>query len=705
MKRLSTTTALLLAVLGLAGSGAQARQHSKPPPTLVESASIHFEPLDGPRRFGASGPTFGILLKGAGATVALTTPPRRGALLPDRAPRLRGIVRMRLLGSRPGVVPRGVGRLPGTTTDASGADPKAWRTGIPSYSAVLYRAIYPGIDLSYEAAGDLLRIRFLIRPSARPGSIRFSTRGPVRMLRMRAAGRQQRGTGRVRVPARLVRRRGALALRLGRHDSDRPVVVDVVVDVESGRSYGGAAATDVVLDDAGNAYVSGAYWKTWVSESRERWHRTFVASLTKLSPEGTPLFRTYLHGGGALAVAVDPHGAAYLTGAAYLKEFPVTPDAFQREPHEQDGWTDAFVTKIGPRGEVLYSTRLGGGTTDLGRGIDADADGNAYVTGMTTPYHQDTPFPTTPGAFKGPPGPREDGNHDAFVTKIDPTGSRLVYSTYLGGTFFDDGFGIEAAPDGGAVVAGYGGWAECGPDPTCGPDAVPFPTTPGAYQEKVRGVHDAFVARLDSRGSRLIYSTLVGGSGTDGALDLALGPDGTAYVTGYTGPGYGPPFSDDFPTTANAFQPTWRHTAWVGAGFLSAIGSEGTTLEYSSFISNSCWESGESVSLDPAGHVYVAGMTCSADFPTTPDAFQRTPGGGRDGFVLSPELDRPALRYASYVGESADEIAVGMAAGRGQAFVVGSAGQSGHFFYKSPFQDPFAEASSAPLFKQVPIPR
>ena len=176
-------------------------------------------------------------------------------------------------------------------------------------------------------------------------------------------------------------------------------------------------------------------------------------------------------------------------------------------------------------------------------------------------------------------------------------------------------------------------------------------------------------------------------------------------MTGYTGPGYGPPFKNDFPTTANAFQPIWRHTAWVGAGFVSAIGSEGTTLEYSSFISNSCWEGGQSVSLDPAGHVYVAGMTCSADFPTTRDAFQRTLGGGRDGFVLSPDLDGPALRYSTYVGEQADENAVGVAAGRGQAFVVGSAAQSGHIFFKSQFSDPFAEASAAPLFRQMPIPR
>ena len=83
----------------------------------------------------------------------------------------------------------------------------------------------------------------------------------------------------------------------------------------------------------------------------------------------------------------DNHGGAYLTGAAYLKDFPVTPDAFQREPHEGDESSDAFVTKIGRRGEIVYSTRLGSGNRDLGRGIDADADGNAYVTGMTTPFH------------------------------------------------------------------------------------------------------------------------------------------------------------------------------------------------------------------------------------------------------------------------------------------------------------------------------
>src|SRR5438309_281207 len=295
---------------------------------------------------------------------------------------------------------------------------------------------------------------------------------------------------------------------------------------------------------------------------------------------------------------------------------------------------------------LSYSTYLGGSDFDAAGGIAVDSAGNAFVTGDTSSAN----FPTTSGAFQTTYG----GNSDAFVTKLNPTGSALIYSTYLGGSGDDIGFGIAVDSAGNAFVAGI-------------TDSANFPTTPGAFQTTYGGGSingDGFVAKLNPTGSALIYSTYLGGSGDDLGFGIAVDSAGNAYVTGLTD-------SANFPTTPGAFQTTY------GGGnadaFVTKLNPTGSALIYSTYLGGSGEEGGKGIAVDSAGNAYVTGLTDSANFPTTPGAFQTTYGGGNsDAFVTKLNPTGSALIYSTYLGGSGGEEPSGIAVdSAGNAFVAG----------------------------------
>jgi hypothetical protein len=259
------------------------------------------------------------------------------------------------------------------------------------------------------------------------------------------------------------------------------------------------------------------------------------------------------------------------------------------------------VTKFNRAGsQLVFSTCLGGSQGELGEGIAVDSAGAVYATGVTS----STDFPTTEGAFD----PSCD-LADAYVTKLNRAGRHLVYSTCLGGSRADGGNGVAVDSAASAFVTGY----------TNGPD---FPTTPGAFDTTLNnepGQWDAWVARLNPRGSKLVYSTYLGGKGFDRGHELAVAASGEASVTGIV-------YSSDFPTTPNAFDRTFNGSP---DAFLTSLNATGSVLVYSSFLGGSslAGEEGRGVALDRAGNAYVTGGTSSTDFPTTPDAFDRSCGG------------------------------------------------------------------------------
>src|SRR5713226_9516189 len=226
------------------------------------------------------------------------------------------------------------------------------------------------------------------------------------------------------------------------------------------------------------------------------------------------------------------------------------------------------VSKLNSSGSaLLYSTYLGGSSDAVGQGIAVDSSGNAYVTG----YTQSSNFPTTAGALQTTFG----GLADAFVSKLNSSGSALVYSTYLGGGSTDFGFGIAVDSSGGAYVTGY-------------TQSSNFPATAGALQTSFGGVPDAFVSKLNSSGSALVYSTYLGGSSFDSGQGIAVDSSGDAYVTGYTS-------SSNFPATAGALQTTFGGGA---DAFVSKLNSGGSALVYSTYLGGSSFDFGFGIAVD-----------------------------------------------------------------------------------------------------------
>ncbi len=324
--------------------------------------------------------------------------------------------------------------------------------------------------------------------------------------------------------------------------------------------------------------------------------------MTKLDPTGKLVYSTYLGDTGSeegSGIAVDGARNAYVVGFTDSINFPTTTGAFQGA--FRGGFEDAFVTKLDPTGAALvYSTYLGGTGFDEGSGIAVDGAGNAYVTGLTL----SPDFPKSSGAFQ----PSSGGGIDAFVTKLDPTGAALVYSTYLGGTDFDEGDGIAVDATGNAYVTGL-------------TFSTNFPTTTGAFKVTFGGVRDAFVTKLDPTGAALVYSTYLGGSGEDSGFGIAVDKAGSAYVTGET-------FSADFPTTAGALQPGGDNDD----AFVTKLDPTGAALVYSTFLGGSSSDFGFGIAVDADGNAYVTGVTNSPDFPTL-QAFQASFRGTGDSFV------------------------------------------------------------------------
>jgi hypothetical protein len=373
--------------------------------------------------------------------------------------------------------------------------------------------------------------------------------------------------------------------------------------------FGGSdsdAGNGIAVDLQGNAYVVGITFSVDLPTTPSALHPfrgQTDAFVMKLNRDGSELvYSTYLGGAepdSGTSIAVDAAGRAFVTGDTSSVDFPTTPGAVQTI---NAGRTDGFVASLSRSGATLrYSTYLGGSAIENAADIDIDAAGHAFVTGST----RSADFPTTPGAFQ----PDADGLSDeAFVAKLNRSGTALVYSTHLGSINNNDyGFGIAVDAFGHAYVTGA----------TSSSD---FPTTPGAFDRT--GSDDAFVTKLNRAGSGLLYSTYLGGSGQDWGSDIAVDLKGNAYVLGSTR-------SADFPT-ARAFQRTF---GGIFDAFVTKLDRTGSTLAYSTYLGGSDLDDGMAIALDWAGNAYVTGNTSSDDLPTTAGSFQPLLGGDRDAFV------------------------------------------------------------------------
>lgn len=587
---------------------------------------------------------------------------------------------LRFVGATPSVAIEGQERAPGVANFLRGADPARWHTDVPRYARIVYRDLWPGIDLVVRARAAELKYEFVVRPGARPSDIRLAYAGADRVTLDRdgallvetAVGTvrdaapvswQDVGGERIPVESRYLPPRAdgeasSYGFAVGAYDPAEPLVIDPGVDYST--FLGGSSmdrAGGVAVDSAGNAYVVGTTQSTDFPTTTGAFDRTFSGGLTdvfvaKLDAAGSGLvYATYIGGvptplrrgtGDNLefgrAVAVDAGGNAYVTGVTDSSDFPTTGDAFQPALNvTPDMATDAFVAKLNPSGSgFVYSTFLGGSGYDDGWAIAVDGEGNAYVTGDTG----SSDLPVTPGAAQSGAG----GGRDAFVTKLNATGSTIVYSTHLGGADNEVGNGIALDGSGAAHVVG-------------GTRSADFPATPGALQPSHNGgdfatLFDAFATKLDGMGA-LVYSTFLGGSNIDIANGVAVDGAGQAYVVGSTS-------STEFPTTAGAFDTASR------GGFVAKLDASGSALVYSTFLGGA---GAAAVAVDADDQAWVVG-TASAGAPTTPDAFAPQNGGGSDAWLAQLSQDGSALRFATFLGGGNSDNGVDVALGGGGAVYV-----------------------------------
>lgn len=425
---------------------------------------------------------------------------------------------------------------------------------------------------------------------------------------------------------------------------------------------GGVDADDglaITVDSRGDVYLAGRTASPDFPTTSGAYDVTLNggvdAFVAKFSADGSTLLYSTLIGGAGLddadSIVVDQSGNAYIRGVTRSTDFPTTQGSFDTS---FNGGFDTYVTKISADGSTLvYSTFLGSTGFDSGSGIAIDRQGSAYVTGLTG----SSDFPTTPGAFDttfegegGPLPPPFGGDFDAYVTKLTPDGSDLAYSSFLGGSAFEAGLGIAVSPEGDAYVVG----------PTLSSD---FPTTSSSFDSTLNGGADAFVTKLTRDGSALVYSALLGGSGFEDALGVAIGEGGNAYLTGGTE-------SSDFPTTGGTTDRTFNgaRDAWV-----AEVSADGSTLTYSTFVGGSEYESAHGIAVDPHGDVHIAGMTESADFPTTTGASDSSFNGAGDGFYTKLPLGGSSPAYSTFLGGAGVDDGADVAVGpTGEAYVGGS---------------------------------
>src|ERR1700722_13801248 len=481
-----------------------------------------------------------------------------------------------------------------------GNDPNRWRTSVPNFEKIRYVAIYPGIDLVYYGREGNVEYDWILSPGADSRRIRMVFEGADRLR---------------------IDRNGDLVIKVGKNEYRH--------------------RKPVAYQEAGSKRIEIA--GAWNLHDKEGSFRLGPYDHEKpLTIDPTLAYATYLGGTGtdyAYAVAVDSAGNTYITGGAGSTDFPTT----SPEQGARDGQNDVFITKINAAGTAkIYSTYLGGGGVDEGKGIAVDSAGNAYVTGSAGSFD----FP-----LKNPIQGIYGGSGDVFVTKIDAAGAALVYSTYLGGNSQDYGTAIAVDLAGIAYVAGVTFSANF-------PTVSPFQSAKGALE-------DAFVAKINAAGSAWVYSTYLGGNDADEAYGIAADAAGNAYVTGKT-------FSTNFP-----LQSAIRSAVVAGDAFVTKINPTGSALVFSTYFGGSAADTGNAIAVDSTG-VYVAGSSVSLDLPVV-NAFQPRIGGpGQDDvFVAKLNPSGSALIYCTYLGGGSSDEAYGVAVdAAGNAWITGRTNSS-----------------------------
>lgn len=599
----------------------------------------------------------------------------RASCLRHRAGRSE-LMRMALVGANSSAQTFGLDQLPGKVNYFLGNDSSKWLSNINTYAKVQYKDVYPGVDLIYYGNQGELEYDLIVAPQIDP-----------KIISLRFDGAQKMEV-----------------------DSDGNLILQVdgvsVFQMEKPLVYQNSG------DD--RKEITSSYL---IENNQVTFQVGNYDTSRPLVIDPVLVYSTLVGGSGddaGYAIAVNGAGNAYVTGDTNSTNFPrVGPLRVSKRS------TDIFITRLSSDGaKILSSTYLGGSDADVAYGIAVDPSGNIYVTGDTS--SKDFPLANAlQSKIGGPDSP------DIFVTKLSADGSRLVYSTYVGGTNGDRGNGIAVDASGNAYIAGF-------------TNSTDFPTSHPFQPRFAGGNADAVILKLNPGGSALIYSTYYGGGNDRPDIATAVATDsvGNAYVTGFTnaadfptikpiqqfagptdvfiaklGPTGSPIYStplggnaDDegmgiavdssgnvyitgetesiqFPTTAGALSRScvvvstrgpMRQICQGGEGFVTKLKADGSSLVYSTYLNGVGFETGRSIAVDASGSAYVTGFTGSSDF-TTVNPLQSTFGGGKyDAFVLKLNPSGSALEFSTFLGGRGDEGGYGIAVDRAaNAYVLG----------------------------------
>jgi hypothetical protein len=602
-------------------------------------------------------------------------------LLDGRAVRSPVAPRWQLVGAK-SVEPVGGETFPHTVSFFRGNDPAKWRANVPAYRDLRYREVLQGVDLRVESREHGFEYTFHVEPHAKP-ELRFRYDG-ITGLEKSLTGdlivRTATGHFTESRPVSFqfindVKHEVASSFDLissneyrivvGSYDERHELVIDPVLDWST---FLGGSQSDLIRDvkvgPDGHLVVIGDTLSTDLPDGGAGFSTGPVAAedafVAKVTADGTQLiWLGYLAGSmsdipGFKGLALDGAGHVYVAGRTESPNFPVTTGAVLA------GASDVFVSKIASDGSaLLFSTLLGGANHDWGWGIALDAAANVLLTGFTL----SADFPAL-NAFDATFG----GARDVFVTKLNPAGA-VLWSSFLGGADEERPAAIRAAANGDVVIFGD----------TSSSD---FPVTAGAFDTTLGGANDAFVTRIQSDGSQILWSTFLGGSANENDLatqagawflswgrgDMQVDNAGNILVGGQT-------FSADFPVTLGAFDTALAGTSDAYIAKLAPTGS----LLWASYLGGS--GSGASgvreeiawgITVNPWDEIFVVGRTDAASFPVTSAAFQTSyRGGAQDGFLTQLSADGAALLYSSFLGGAYDEVALGAHYDSGNLFVAG----------------------------------
>lgn len=643
------------AVLAVAAAAAPPRPAPASRATL--KATLAQLPLRFEANQGQTARTAQFLARSQGAVVFLTA---QGAVVKTE----RGAVALRFAGARPQAAPQALEPTGSLSHYFLGTRSVA----APTYGAVRYSGLYPGVNVVYYGRRDQLEYDLEVAAHISPASVRLAfqgarpaitadgqlTLGPALTL-LAPRAYQTIGGERHAVAARYVLENGGreVGFRLGQYDPNAPVVIDPVLQfaaVFGGTDYNQANAVAVGSD--GTGYIAGytlsADFPTvgpfQSGLAAGSFGPAFDAFVAKISADGkTLVYSTYLGGNGddeATGIAVDAAGSAYVTGFTSSTNFPTAAPLY---PANAGGY-DAFVTKLSTDGATLvYSTYLGGAQDDKAATIAVDGQGNAYIAGSTA----SSTFPTTVGA----PQTTFTGTQDAFVTALNPGGSALLYSTLLGGTGVARANGLAVDQTGNVYVGGS-------------TNASDFPVTTGSLQTALNKGFDGFVVKVDRSGHSLDYSTFLGGSGADEVNAIAVDTAGNAFVAGDTNS------INIFPTASSAYQQNLAGGS--SDAFVAELNKSGSALVYGTYLGGSATDVATGIAVDGTDGAYVTGYTSSSDFPTTSNATQQASGGVEDAFLSKFDSVGQKLLFSTFIGGIANDSGQGIGLdAAGDLYIVG----------------------------------